>query len=139
MILTPELENKLIEKFPVLFGDFDKSPQETCMCWGVDFNDGWYDLFYELLVKLSGFPIIIVLDQVKEKYGGMRVYYHIEGDYDFDSDYILDLHSKVLDLVYEYEIKSYKICEICGEDGRPRRSGWIRTLCDRCSDAIHLS
>ena len=36
-------------------------------------------------------------------------------------------------VIHEYEKKSGKICEICGEVGEGRNLGhWLKTLCDKC-------
>ncbi len=63
------------------------------------------------------FPV--KFDQVKEKFGGLRIYYS-GGD------------SYVGGLVGMASTMSYKICEICGERGQPNKGGWIVTLCDKC-------
>jgi NADH pyrophosphatase NudC (nudix superfamily) len=63
------------------------------------------------------FPV--KFDQIKEKFGGLRVYYS-GGD------------SYVGGLVGMASTMSYQICEICGERGQPNKGGWIVTLCDKC-------
>lgn len=100
--MSPELEQKLIEKYPVLFQDINKSPKETCMCWGIEAGSGWYDIIDNLCGYLTnlqesrafylGFKqeVIdsndksfdaclkcpdIVFVQIKEKYGTLRVYW----------------------------------------------------------------
>lgn len=113
--MSPELENKIYEKYPKMFADRNKSPQETCMCWGLEVGDGWYDLIDTLCEALtytfttsirideedgkrlgieptswSGDPTPkyyfkveppqVVADQVKEKFGSLRFYYHLEYD-----------------------------------------------------------
>ena len=56
--------------------------------------------------------------QVKEKFGGLRFY-------------INDANDEVFDVIDEYEVDSYTICEVCGEKGKERTDiGWIRTLCE---------
>ena len=107
--MTTELEKQLIEKYPILFRDRFKSPQETCMCWGVEFGDGWYKIFDDLcayLMRLSKHEIFlrlkdefkteenkgyiyvrkpsITFTQVKEKYGTMRVYWIGNGVENYD-------------------------------------------------------
>jgi len=57
--------------------------------------------------------------QIKEKFGGIRIYYS-GGD-----DYI----NGVISLADEM---SYKICEVCGNSGKPNKGGWITTLCNNC-------
>lgn len=98
--MSPELEEQLIEKYPVLFRDKDKSPRESLMCFGCEFNNGWYKIFDDLCAYLTmlanhemfftlkeefkttenkGYIYIkhpsITFTQVKEKYGTMRVYW----------------------------------------------------------------
>lgn len=57
--------------------------------------------------------------QVKTKYGGLRFYMTHGTD-------------EIFELIDEAEDKSYEICELCGEKGKPRDIGWIWTLCDKC-------
>ena len=98
--MSPELQNKLIEKYPTLFKDRNKPPTQSLMCFGCEFQDGWYKIFddlcqylthlseHEKLVELKpefktkenyGYMYIkspdISFTQVKEKYGTMRVYW----------------------------------------------------------------
>jgi len=61
----------------------------------------------------------VVVAQIKEKFGGLRFYVY-GGD-----DYIQGM----IDLA---ECISYSICEDCSQPGKPRREGWVRTLCDAC-------
>lgn len=51
--MSPHLEKELIQAYPQLFGDVTKSLRETCMCWGVEFGDGWYRIFKDLCEYLS--------------------------------------------------------------------------------------
>jgi hypothetical protein len=108
--MKPELQNKLIEEYPVLFQDRHKPMTQSLMCFGCEFGDGWYNIFDDLchyltvlskgeqLVKLKpeletkenyGYMYLknptISFTQVKEKYGTMRVYWignGVEGDWD---------------------------------------------------------
>lgn len=59
----------------------------------------------------------VVASQVKEKFGTLRFYY------DGGDDYIRGLASMA-------EAMSARTCEICGNPGKSRGGGWIRTLCD---------
>ncbi len=43
-IMKAELQNKLFEKYPKIFKQKDDSMRETCMCWGIDCDAGWYAL-----------------------------------------------------------------------------------------------
>ena len=62
----------------------------------------------------------IQIDQIKEKFGGLRFYYH-GGD-----DYIYGMTSFA-------ESLSYQICETCGTTiGVGQTKGWIYTICWGC-------
>jgi len=60
----------------------------------------------------------VVVDQVKEKFGTLRFYYH--GGDDF-----------VDGVVRMAEAMTAVTCETCGDVGKCRSGGWIRTLCDK--------
>lgn len=45
-----------------------------------------------------------------------------------------DAIKKIADLVNEAENASFKICDDCGEPGKVRGDGWIRTQCDVCRE-----
>lgn len=59
----------------------------------------------------------ITVLQIKEKFGGLRFYYQ-GGD------------AEVHGMVTMAEAWAGFSCEVCGERGERRNSGWIRTLCD---------
>jgi hypothetical protein len=89
--MTNELEKKLFEQYPIIFRDRNKSMMETCMCWGICTDDGWGHLLDHLCRDLTSvskkYDIKVIADQVKEKYGTLRFYYHIElGDRWFIKD-----------------------------------------------------
>lgn len=59
----------------------------------------------------------IVIDQIKEKFGGLRFYYHGGDDH---------IHG----MVTMAEAWASHTCETCGNKGERRHGGWVRTLCD---------
>ena len=61
--------------------------------------------------------------QIKEKFGGLRIY---TGAIDVS---VADQAYKIID---DAETESYVTCEYCGEPGKPRKGGWTKTLCDDC-------
>jgi hypothetical protein len=218
--MSPELTKKLLTRFPVLYQDYYSSMQETCMCWGFDTNDGWYDILWQLslaiedelgytkfqkwkflflnkwskrwnylvyklsppvrdkykmvgkgtkeepyrqelvekvyprdqwlrnlLVKLLpdkqedfssvigswqnlGFKALVwhpdtgfKVSQVKEKFGELR-YYHSGSS------------ERIHTLVRMAEYLSSVTCEQCGEPGKLRGKGWLKTECDKCSGEV---
>lgn len=59
----------------------------------------------------------IRVEQIKEKFGGLRFYYQ-GGDDHIDG------------MVNMAEVWAGHTCETCGNKGKRRDGGWIRTLCD---------
>lgn len=59
----------------------------------------------------------IVIDQIKEKFGGLRFYYHGGDDH---------IHG----MTRMAEVWADTLCETCGNRGQRRDGGWVRTLCD---------
>ena len=141
--MDAELQNKLYEKYPEFFSNKNKSIMESCMGWGCECGNGWYDILSSLCwmikqhednikwnreylekndpeklkEKPEYFPV--KFDQIKEKYGGLRVYFSGGDDY-------------IEGLVSMAENFSYHVCEVCGQKGNPNKGGWITTLCENC-------
>lgn len=132
------LENKLFEKYPDLFSNKDKDIMHSCMAWGIECNNGWYDIISSVCWRIKQhednikwqteykqktepdykseyFPV--KFDQIKEKYGGLRMYFSGGDEY-------------VGGLISMAEAVSYKICEVCGNKGESNKQGWISTLCE---------
>jgi hypothetical protein len=180
--MKKELDEKLCAKYPKIFADRNKSMMETCMYWGFDHGDGWFNIIDRLCANIQhhidqviernernrkytdmvaaaragDFSLFdqhfhfvkdmpealekyrkevleeeipewrkedpeipqVVADQVKEKYGTLRFYYHGGND-------IID------GMVRMAESMSAVTCEVCGAPGTQRGGGWIRTLCDK--------
>ncbi len=51
--MSPELEQKLVEKYPKLLREYGGSPQVTCMCFGFQHSDGWLNIVDHLLGYLD--------------------------------------------------------------------------------------
>ena len=80
---------------------------------------GWSKIIADLIEDLNKLGWDGDVAQVKEKFGGLRFY-------------IGPCSREVLDRITEAENESYKTCEVCGEPGEPRETGWVKTLCDFC-------
>jgi len=84
---------------------------------------GWADLLDKVYDYLETFPQEpggeIYIIEVKEKWGGLRIY-----------------TSEAPDAVFHFllaiEAESFTVCEFCGKPGRPRATGWIKTMCQQC-------
>lgn len=42
--MREDLDTELCKKYPKIFADRYKSMRETCMCWGFECGDGWYNI-----------------------------------------------------------------------------------------------
>ena len=132
--------NELIEKYPNLFVNKDNK-NEPIGCYGIECNDGWKEILSSLcfmiaqherniegnnkyLISQNREPVEyepVKFTQIKEKFGGLRVYYYGGNEY-------------VRGLVGMAECWSYNTCEKCGEKGSKRGKGWITVLCDKCDN-----
>jgi hypothetical protein len=119
--MDAKLQDALVRDFPVINRDYGGDPRKTCMAWGYEVGDGWEPLLRRTFEQLSRLDPPPVLAQVKEKYGGLRIYWHGGPDSD-----VVD------DIVDAAEAESYRICEECGKPGEPNTTGWISTRCPGC-------
>ena len=46
--MNADLTQKLVKRFPVLYQDYDSPMTQTCMCWGFDPSDGWFEIIWQL-------------------------------------------------------------------------------------------
>jgi hypothetical protein len=51
--MNQELDTALCEKYPKIFEDRHKSMTETCMCWGLECGDGWYNIIDALCSNIQ--------------------------------------------------------------------------------------
>jgi hypothetical protein len=172
--MKSELQEKLFSKYPKIFGDRTKPKTETCMCWGLEVGDGWYDLIDVLCealtytystsvevneedgkrlgVKPYNFkneknsyyfqvqPPQVIATQVKEKYGTLHFYHHIEFNKDIvdlletekypELQKIVDRYNNYIDgIIHFADIASGRTCETTGQLGEMHVSrGWYKTL-----------
>jgi hypothetical protein len=123
-----ELDKLLCEKYPKMMVNRNKDMKETCMCWGFDCGDGWYNIINQLCANIQHHidwknrkeEIVpqVTVDQVKEKFGSLRFYF-TGGD-----DYIRGMATMA-------ESMSGVTCEECGNPGSTLGRGWLTTLCEK--------
>jgi len=143
LVMRLELDKLLCEKYPKMMVNRNKNMQETCMCWGFECGDGWFNILDQLMSNIQhhidwnnqnfdkGYKQYkqvaqVTLDQVKEKFGTLRFYYT-------GGDDIID------GMVRMAESMSGCTCEECGNIGKSRGGGWIHTYCDPCEEARELA
>lgn len=176
--MNKHYDRYLVKKYPKLFKNRYKSMRESCMSFGFECGNGWFNIIRALCAniqnhidwsrdnraralrfnralirwvenfddkglvhyftygnsvncgaleltkkepKLRSVPAAcpqVVVDQVKEKFGGLRFYYH-GGD------------EKVDGMVRMAESMSEVTCEVCGDKGKISRGGWLYCSCKK--------
>ena len=120
--MREELQNRLISSWPEIFRDVGRPLTESLMAFGIDTDDGWFELLDVLCRVLTLrataenlWPPTAV--QVKEKFGGLRFY--TRGGDEMWSHGAIQFCDSI----------SYRICEVSGMPGRiAKRYGWYKTL-----------
>jgi len=129
--MKKELEIELVKKYPKILRDYKGDPMQTCMAWGMECDDGWYNLLDKCMEKLQYFcdlcstnerEVQVVASQIKEKFGTLSFYTSVYGATSVESDIIYDI-------IFKAEIRSAHTCEVTGKDGTVcKRGSWYRTL-----------
>ena len=122
--MTSEHAKYLVETYPNLYRDYGGDMRQTCMHWGFECGDGWFDLIKELSAKLE--PLGIVAAQVKEKFGSLRFYTTGEP---------VEVADEVDRAIDEAEAKSEVTCEDCGKPGEINDGCWLSVRCESCRGA----
>jgi hypothetical protein len=127
--MSPELDKKLCEKYPKIFKDRDKSMMESCMFWGLDCGDGWYNIIDKMCgliawdIEHNKMPEVVAT-QVKEKFGTLSFYFY-GGD------------KRTSGIVSMAEQMSGVMCEECGNPGEiVKIGGWVYTRCEKCKEKM---
>jgi hypothetical protein len=125
------LEHALVRDFPGLFADSTLPPTQSLMCFGCEHGDGWYWLLRATCEELAYIAemagVSVKLSQVKEKYGELRVYWHMVGE---GARHWFERACQVEEMASQC---SRHICEVCGAPGCVTQRGyWLKTLCPHC-------
>lgn len=132
-------QTDLLSRYPELFSNITNS-SEPIGSFGIQHRNGWISILYVLcfnicqhennirgrtnwmLTKDSNYECTYVqvrFTQIKQKYGGLCVYY------DGGDEYVAGLVKMASSI-------SYMICESCGSKGECNKCGYYQTLCDNC-------
>jgi hypothetical protein len=88
-------------------------------------DTGWDEIIAEADARLAELDPNYTVDQIKEKFGGLRFYYH-------SSIRDTDLREAMSAIVREAEERAAQTCEMSGRGdgalGRWRGHSWLRTL-----------
>jgi hypothetical protein len=96
--------------------------------FGVSTNPGWYPMVEKLLLDFRALPRedgMVRVNQIKEKFGGLRVYVEVSGSGDFKE--------RVRGMIEQAERSAYRTCEFCSNPGVLRSAGWMRVTCEKHS------
>jgi hypothetical protein len=117
-----EFAKKMETQFPKMFAN---------PYGGFAIGPGWWPIIESLCANIQSHtdwwnknretrPVVeqVVVEQIKEKFGGLRFYYSGGDD-------------TVAGMVRMAESWASATCEDCGVPGVSRSGGWIKTLCER--------
>lgn len=94
---------------------------------------GWWDIITEALDSVCARAPEAQIGQVKEKFGGLRIYIGLTRDENGEP-------FSFSDILREAEYKSLATCAICGSPGSMRRGGgYVLTLCDEHAEIFENS
>lgn len=119
--MNSENEKKLQQTFPKFFEDFYGDPTITGLAFGIETDDGWFDLIFKLCEDLKRVaPPDFYVAQVKSKYGTLRFYTYCGNE---ETDALID----------KAERESAHTCELCGsKEAKLCGTSWYYTLCEQC-------
>lgn len=117
---------RIMLRTPQLFSDGPWDPVKTRDGFGFECGPGWFSLVEKTLIKLARIAREDGLNrlrvrQVKEKFGGLRIYLSCSND-------------RVDAVVAAAQLQSLKTCDLCGGAVQtpPPQTGWIVTRCPAC-------
>jgi hypothetical protein len=111
---------ELVQKYIHLFEpeEVRSDMKQSCMYWGIETGDGWYDLIDKMMQEISDLKKPdFCFTQIKEKFGTLRVYTNY---------YYEDVEA----IIEKYEAISAVTCEVCGKPGTINDGGWLRVRCE---------
>ena len=132
-IMNKELDDKLTQSCPILYGDKHSDVE----LWGFQCGDGWFDILWDLSQKLEHLIKQWIKEHpksghiprasvVKEKFGGLRFY-------------MTCATPEMQKHIDSAERLSLTTCEVCGAIGEKRMGARISTLCDQHNQERQMS
>lgn len=103
--------------------------------WIQSIPEGWQEyvkwkVYYRIMILLGKRKAGFIITDMKEKWGGLRIYWTFNTmDYDItDEEY--DKIDKIID---NAEKATETICGVCGAPATHISQGWIFPLCETCA------
>jgi hypothetical protein len=115
----------------------ERQVDEEISRWVGSYPKGWVTIVEKCIKLVAKQNSLIRIDQIKEKFGGLRFYYTvIDTQQEEDSLFDTPLQDRISCLEY---VCSH-ICEECGTTldvttgllDPSKKYGWLHTYCDRC-------
>lgn len=93
---------------------------------------GWAPIIETLIDVIEAACSVATISQVKEKYGGLRFYWHGALRPEEETKGWVTINpSEAVDFA---EKLSYYVCQNCGRPGTLRTEGWHEVRCEECYD-----
>jgi len=51
--MNQELTQRLVKRFPILYQNYSSPMTHTCMCWGFEHGDGWFEIIWQLSLAIE--------------------------------------------------------------------------------------
>lgn len=159
--MKEELDYYLVKRFPDFFKNRHTSPQESCMFWGFQCDDGWFHILLQSCELIENHLKNIKSQnefklKMKQKIeAGEEVHENWVKQYkenglvekavpQFNATQIKEKFGTlrfyydngddfISGVISSAESMSATTCEVCGNLGQIRYGGWVRTLCDKHS------
>ena len=151
--MKKELEEKIYAIDPVFFREKDMDMTKTCMCWGLECGDGWFEPVKRLAEKasllnqmLAPLNMCVNANQIKSKFAEFRCYWSMNvldarNDYpltDEQQDLIDTAYRMMDDAVDTCERECSQTCELCGKtatfnDEMTVCGSWLTVKCIDCA------
>lgn len=107
-----------------------------------DVPPGWQSVFFEMCEEIKTFlesekvdPKLLVFDQVKEKFGELRIYHHFnEDEEDGGQDVPAFVKESVSCMIDSCCSKTKDMCFKCGKVANWLSGGWVLPYCTNCAN-----
>lgn len=119
--MKQNLQNKLYKFFPKIFTQKDLPKEQTCMCWGIECPDEWYDAIFHLCEFIQNYMDThhvkqIEAVQVKEKFGKLCFYTNYQDPYVQGAigmaQYFLQPFNQPLEKPVNYQLSEKEVKEL---------------------------
>ena len=123
-LLPLDYQGKVPKDYDFTFTEMDNLPS------------GWHGLMTDMSMEIIAYlhskdlsPYMFHIDQLKEKFGSIRLYYslHCEDKYDDEG---------IDEIIRKYEDLSEHTCCVCGGEATLMSKGWICPYCQSCADRL---